>query len=232
MIFRAFLRQRVWEIPLHRGELAADDALPPSGGPPSGGPCVVRQRSSCCTTQWCSQRGCSQWCSYKSWWEFCQTCQISPQEVKALLGSFYCRVCLPGPGEVIFDEHIQELEAGDSLFLSSINVYGARSPPPPPPPPNRFLKSTIISLDLQMLRKRLLSFMGKLWEGPVCRYRMMKCRSQVLEDTYSLCWNVRISGSWTYSGLHVWLLFVINNFTIILYSFSESYLHQNRKPSL
>jgi len=36
-------------------------------------------------------------------------------KVKVLLG----RVCLP---EVIFDKHTEELEAGDFLYFSSINV--------------------------------------------------------------------------------------------------------------
>jgi len=29
---------------------------------------------------------------------------------------------LPGPGEIIFDEHNEELEAGDFLHFSSVNV--------------------------------------------------------------------------------------------------------------
>jgi len=46
----------------------------------------------------------------------------SPQKVKALLGSFYSQVRLPGPGEVIFDEHTEELEEGDFLYFSSVDV--------------------------------------------------------------------------------------------------------------
>ena len=35
-----------------------------------------------------------------------------------------CRDSLSGPGEVIIDEHTEELEAGHSLHFSSINVNG------------------------------------------------------------------------------------------------------------
>jgi len=54
---------------------------------------------------------------------FCRHAKLleSPQKVKAPLGSFYSRVLLC-PGEVIFDVHTEELEAGDSLHFSSINV--------------------------------------------------------------------------------------------------------------
>lgn len=38
-----------------------------------------------------------------------------------LLGSFYCRVRLLGPGEVIVDKLTKELEAGDSLYSSDVN---------------------------------------------------------------------------------------------------------------
>jgi len=52
----------------------------------------------------------------------------SPQKVKVLLGSFYSQVRLPGPGEVIFDEHTEELL--DFLYFSSVDVYGGMTPPP------------------------------------------------------------------------------------------------------
>jgi len=57
---------------------------------------------------------------------FCRHAKVleSPQKVKVLLGSFYRQVRLPGPGEVIFDEHTEELEAGNFLYFSSVNVYG------------------------------------------------------------------------------------------------------------
>jgi len=44
------------------------------------------------------------------------------QEVEALLGSFYSRVRLPRPGEVIFYEYSEELEVGDFLHFSPVNV--------------------------------------------------------------------------------------------------------------
>jgi len=55
---------------------------------------------------------------------FCRHAKLleSPQKVKALLSSFYSRVRLPGPGEIIFDEHTEELEAGDFLHFSSVDV--------------------------------------------------------------------------------------------------------------
>jgi len=41
---------------------------------------------------------------------FCRHAKLleSPQKVKVLLGSFYSQVRLPGPGEIIFDEHTEE----------------------------------------------------------------------------------------------------------------------------
>lgn len=42
----------------------------------------------------------------------------SPQGVEMLLGSFYCQVQLPGPGDVIIDEH-RILSLGMSLLGSS-----------------------------------------------------------------------------------------------------------------
>jgi len=42
----------------------------------------------------------------------------SPQEVKVLLGSFSSRVRSPVPGDVNFDEHTEELEAGNFLHFS------------------------------------------------------------------------------------------------------------------
>jgi len=53
---------------------------------------------------------------------FCRQAKLLESPQKALLGSFYSRVRLPGPGEVIFDEHTEELEAGDFLYFSSIAV--------------------------------------------------------------------------------------------------------------
>jgi len=57
---------------------------------------------------------------------FCRHVKLleSPQKVKAFWGSFYS---LRGPG--IFVEHTEELEAGDLLHFSSIDVYGGMNPP-------------------------------------------------------------------------------------------------------
>jgi len=62
---------------------------------------------------------------------FCRHVKIleSPQKVKAILGSFNSRVRLPGPGEVIFGEHTEELEGGGFLHFSSVDVYGGMTPP-------------------------------------------------------------------------------------------------------
>jgi len=56
--------------------------------------------------------------------EFLHTCQIrhAKPAQKALLGSFYSRVHLPEPGEAILDKHSEELEAGDFLHFTSVNV--------------------------------------------------------------------------------------------------------------
>jgi len=51
---------------------------------------------------------------------FCRHTKLleSPQKVKALLGSFYSRVRLPGLAEFIFDkEHTEEVEAEDLLHF-------------------------------------------------------------------------------------------------------------------
>jgi len=50
-----------------------------------------------------------------------------------LLGSFYSQVHLPGPVEIIFDD-TEELEAGDFLHFSPVNVYGGMTTPPSPLP--------------------------------------------------------------------------------------------------
>jgi len=67
---------------------------------------------------------------------------------------------LPGPDKIIFDEHTEELEAGDFLHVSSVDVYGSVTPPSLPEVQDHLL--SIADLEREVVAKSLTSSLSGL----------------------------------------------------------------------